>query len=964
MEQYIVTGMTCAACQAHVEKAVAKVPGVDSVSVSLLTNSMAVDGSATAAEVIHAVEAAGYGAEVKGSEAKNKGNGVSSADKLAADEDALKDRETPKLVKRLVLSLAFLLALMYITMGHNMWGWPLPGFLVHNHLGLALTQMLLAIIVMIINRAFFISGFKSAIHGAPNMDVLVALGSGVSFGWSLYIFYRMTVMITNGTPNMDLMELYHNQLYFESAAMIPALITVGKTLESLSKGRTTDALKNLMKMAPKTAVVERGGQQVQVGIDEVRAGDVFVVKPGEAIPVDGVILDGETAVDESALTGESIPVDKNAGDTVSAATINQSGFIRAEASRVGEDTTFSQIIKMVSDAAATKAPIARIADKVSGVFVPAVLLIALAVLIIWLIAGQSAAYALEKAISVLVISCPCALGLATPVAIMVGNGMGAKNGTLFKTGASLENAGRVQIVALDKTGTITEGKPEVTDMIPADGVSEKELLTIAYALEKKSEHPLARAIVARGDADGLEVPEVTGFAALAGNGLKGEIEGITLGSADAQKSMIHGGSGKFIATLAQIPAALKAKADALSDEGKTPLYFEKNGSLVGIIAVADVIKADSAQAVKELQKMGIEVVMLTGDNEKTAQAIGRQAGVDRVIAGVLPEGKEAVIRKLRQRGKVAMVGDGINDAPALTRADTGIAIGAGTDVAIDSADVVLMNSRLTDVSAAIRLSRATLRDIHQNLFWAFAYNIILIPMAAGLYRGIEMNPMWGAAAMSLSSFTVCMNALRLNLFKVHDASKDRPLRKKALPETVETAVGELQSGQTAVDKLLSGQPEGNKLLSGQPAVADASEQDSLIDAKHDRDHDKHKAADRTVSEVPNGTTSNISAAKNAANSVSSVAADSAVNGAANSAANNTTNMEEKEMTETVKIEGMMCGHCEARVKKALEALDGVENAVVSHESNTAVLTLNGEVADETIKAAVEAADYTFVGIEK
>ncbi len=770
-QQYIVTGMTCAACQAHVEKAVAKLETVDSVTVSLLTNSMSVDGTATPEEVIAAVEKAGYGAQIKGPAEEKKSGGSVSA-KLAAEEDALKDRETPKLKKRLLWSVIWLIVLMYVTMGHNMLGWPVPAPLAHNHLGLALTQMIIALIVMFINKDFFISGFRGLAHLSPNMDALVALGSSVSFAWSLYVFFKMTVMITGGASNMDLMDTYHDQLYFETAAMIPALITVGKTLESLSKGRTTDALKNLLRMAPKTAVVEREGQQTEVGIDDVQLGDIFVVKPGESIPVDGVITEGSTAVDESALTGESIPVDKETGDVVSAATINQSGFIKARATRVGEDTTFSQIIQMVSDAAATKAPIARIADKVSGVFVPAVIGIAIVVFVIWMLSGQTVTYALERAIAVLVVSCPCALGLATPVAIMVGNGMGAKNGILFKTSEALETTGRIQIVALDKTGTITEGKPVVTDVIPASGVTETDLLQTAYSLEQKSEHPLARAIVAYGEKKALAAADVTDFAALAGNGLEGRLNG----------SLLHGGSGKFIATLADVGAELQAQSDKLAKQGKTPLYFERDGKLLGIIAVADVIKEDSARAVKELQNQGIEVVMLTGDNERTAKAIGQQAGVDKVIAGVLPEGKESIIRQLQTRGKVAMVGDGINDAPALTRADIGIAIGAGTDVAIDSADIVLMNSKLTDVSGATRLSRATLRNIHENLFWAFAYNVILIPMAAGLYRGIEMNPMWGAAAMAISSFTVCMNALRLNLFKVHDVSKDRKLRKTALPE--------------------------------------------------------------------------------------------------------------------------------------------------------------------------------------
>ena len=769
-QQYIVTGMTCAACQAHVEKAVSNLKGVESVTVSLLTNSMAVSGDVPAAEVIKAVEKAGYGAQVKGTETAKKAGGSVSA-KLAAEEDALRDRETPRLKKRLIQSVVWLLVLMYLTMGHHMLGLPVPAFLAHNHLGLALTQMIIALIVMGINRDFFISGFRGLLHLSPNMDALVALGSSVSFGWSLYVFYKMTVMVTNGTPNMDLMGIYHEQLYFETAAMIPALITVGKTLEAMSRGRTTDALKNLLRMAPKTAVIERDGQTVEVGIDEVQPGDIFVVKPGESIPVDGVIIDGGTAVDESALTGESIPVDKGVDDAVSAATMNQSGFIRARATRVGEDTTFAQIIQMVSDAAATKAPIARIADKVSAVFVPAVMGIAAVVFVAWLMAGQTVTFALERAIAVLVVSCPCALGLATPVAIMVGNGMGARNGILFKTSEALENTGRVQIVALDKTGTITAGKPMVTDIVPAAGVGQEELLEAAYALERKSEHPLARAIVALGDEKGLPRHEVTDFAALAGNGLEGRLNG----------QRLHGGSGKYIAGIAVPDPDMKEKADALAGLGKTPLFFAREGQLLGIIAVADVIKPDSARAVRELQGQGIEVVMLTGDNERTAKAIGAQAGVDQVIAGVLPEGKEAVIRELQTRGRVAMVGDGINDAPALTRADVGIAIGAGADVAIDAADIVLIESRLTDVPGAIRLSRATLRRIHENLFWAFAYNALLIPMAAGLYPGIKMHPMWGAAAMALSSFTVCMNALRLNLFNVHDPSGDRKIRKPAAP---------------------------------------------------------------------------------------------------------------------------------------------------------------------------------------
>ena len=886
MKQFTVTGMTCASCQAHVEKAVAKVPGVSSVTVSLLTNSMAVDGTAGDSEIVRAVENAGYGASPREEAVKKE----SASAKLAAEEDALKDRETPKLVRRLVLSVGFLLVLMYITMGHNMWGWPVPFFLVHNHIGLAVIQMLLAIVVMIINRAFFTSGFKSLAHRAPNMDTLVALGSGVSFGWSLYILLKMTWLVTAGTANADLMAIYHNELYFESAAMIPALITVGKTLESLSKGRTTDALKNLMKLAPRTAVVERNGEQVQVGIDEVQVGDIFVVKPGESIPVDGVIIEGTTAVDESALTGESIPVDKGVDDSVSAATMNQSGFIRARAARIGEDTTFSQIIQMVSDAAATKAPIARVADKVSGIFVPAIILIAAAVLVLWMFAGGSLAYSLERAISVLVIACPCALGLATPVAIMVGNGMGARNGVLFKTSEALENAGKVQIIALDKTGTITAGKPQVTDMIPAEGVTEEELLESAYALERKSEHPLARAIVEAAQAKKLTGQEVTDFEVLAGHGLTGCLQG----------HLLYGGSEKFISGRTEIPETIRAKARDLAGQGKTPLFFESDGKLTGIIAVADVIKDDSAQAVREMQNMGIEVVMLTGDNERTAKAIGSQAGVDRVIAGVLPEGKESVIRELQKRGRVAMVGDGINDAPALTRADTGIAIGAGTDVAIDSADIVLMNSKLTDVSAAVRLSRATLRNIHENLFWAFAYNVILIPMAAGLYPGIHMNPMWGAAAMSLSSFTVCMNALRLNLFKVHSPSHDRPMRHRALPENA----GEAKEREEAAEKNPGNDP------AGEAEGADAG----LVDS------DKKAVKDKIEQK------------------------------------------EDKNMTETIKVEGMMCGNCEKHVKNALEALEGVTSAEVSRTSGQAVLTLSQAVDEAVLKKAVEDAGYQFTGI--
>ncbi len=852
MTQFIVTGMTCAACQARVEKAVGKIAGVEAVSVSLLTNSMGVEGDVSEADIIRAVEEAGYGAKPF-----NRTEDKGKNEKLAAEEEALKDRETPKLVKRLAWSVGFLFVLMYLTMGHNMLGLPVPSFLEHNHLGLALTQMLIAIIVMYINRSFFISGFRSLFHGSPNMDALVALGSSVSFGWSLFVFYRMTVMITQGIPNEDLMEVYHGQLYFESAAMIPALITVGKTLESLSKGRTTDALKDLMKMAPVTATLERDGKEIAVNIDEVHAGDIFVVKPGESIPVDGIIIDGDTAVDESALTGESIPVDKSAGDRVSAATINQSGSFRAKASRVGEDTTFSRIIQMVSDAAVTKAPIARTADKVSAVFVPAVIAVAFVVFIIWAVQGAGTAFALERAISVLVISCPCALGLATPVAVMVGNGVGARNGILFKTSEALEYTGKVRIAALDKTGTITAGIPKVTDIIPSDGVAESELITTAYLLEARSEHPLAKAVAAAVDDPPCPVSPLSKWKALPGNGITAEKDGQTL----------YAGSGKFIRTVCRIDQDMEIKEKTLSEDGKTPLFFARDGELLGMIAVADVLKEDSAKAVKELKNMGIETVMLTGDNERTARAIGKPAGIDKVIAGVLPDGKESVIRDLQKRGRVAMVGDGINDAPALIRADIGIAIGAGTDVAVDSADVVLMNSKLTDVSAAVRLSRETLKIIYENLFWAFAYNLILIPMAAGLYPGIRMNPMWGAAAMSLSSFTVCMNALRLNFFKVHDTDGGHKMRHRAV------------SGERVYSNV---------------------------------DDEKAK--------------------------------------------------EEIMMTKTLKVEGMMCEHCEARVKKALEAVAGVESAVADHKANTAVITLSEEVADEVLCKAVEDQDYKVLGV--
>ena len=846
--------MSCAACQARVEKAVSKVPGVTACSVSLLTNSMGVEGNAASDEIIRAVEQAGYGASVKGSASEQKKN----TNSFAAEEDALKDRETPKLKRRLILSLGFLVILMYITMGHNMWGWPLPAYFEHNHLGLTLTQMLIALIVMAINGKFFSSGFGSLRHGAPNMDTLVALGSSVSFGWSLFVFYEMCDMVTRGVSNAELMDLYHGQLYFESAAMIPALITVGKMLEAMSKGRTTDALKSLMKLAPKTAVLVRDGAEVEVGIEEVTAGDVFAVRPGESIPVDGIILEGSSAVNESALTGESIPVDKGPGDQVSAATINQSGYIRCRATRVGEDTTLSQIVRMVSDAAATKAPIARIADKVSGVFVPAVIGISAVVVLGWLLAGQSLSFALARGISVLVISCPCALGLATPVAIMVGNGMGAKNGILFKTSEALESAGKVQIVALDKTGTITSGQPKVTDILPEEGVTEEELLYIAYALESRSEHPLAKAIVDEAKSRGLTTESVTDFHALPGNGLTAHLAG----------AVLNAGNEKYIRSVAKVRPPEELQADQLAGQGKTPLFFAKNGKLIGMIAVADVIKPESPEAIRQLQNMGIEVVMLTGDNERTARAIGTEAGVSTVIAGVLPDGKESVIRRLQTRGRVAMVGDGINDAPALTRAEIGIAIGAGTDVAIDSADIVLMNSRLTDVAAAIRLSRATLRNIHENLFWAFFYNMICIPLAAGLFAW-KMNPMIGAAAMSLSSFTVCMNALRLNLFRIQDASRDRPLRKLALPETAE--------------------PEGDS--------------DNAVPTE----------------KAP----------------------------------------EEKRI---LRIEGMMCEHCERAVKNALEKLDFIAEATADHEQGTAVVTFCGVPDEEAIRKSLAEEEYDYIGM--
>ena len=845
MIQYIVTGMSCAACSARVEKAVSKVPGVTSCSVSLLTNSMGVEGTATEQEIIKAVKDAGYGASKKG-----EGAAKAQPAQALAGEDMLKDRETPVLKRRLIASVGFLIVLMYFSMGHMMWGWPVPGFMKDNHVMMGLLQMLLTIIVMVINQKFFISGFKGLIHRAPNMDTLVALGSGASFVYSTYALFAMTDAQMHG--DMDAVMSYMHDFYFESAAMILALITVGKMLEARSKGKTTDALKGLMKLAPKTAVVIRGEKEVQVSIEQVQKGDCFVVKPGENIPVDGEVIEGNSAVNESALTGESIPVDKAVGDKVSAATVNQSGYLKCRATRVGEDTTLSQIIQMVSDAAATKAPIAKIADRVSGVFVPMVITIAVLTIIVWLIAGQSIGFALSRGIAVLVISCPCALGLATPVAIMVGNGMGARNGIMFKTAVSLEETGKMQIVALDKTGTITSGEPKVTDIIPAAGVTEDTLLKYAYALENKSEHPLARAILEKAKEENAGIEEVTGFQALPGNGLTAILDGHTL----------YGGNHTFISSKVSVDGDIQKKAEKLAEAGKTPLFFGNEDRLLGVIAVADVIKEDSPQAIKELQNMGIHVVMLTGDNERTAKAIGQQAGVDEVIAGVLPEGKEQVIRKLKEKGKVAMVGDGINDAPALTRADMGIAIGAGTDVAIDAADVVLMKSRLSDVPAAIRMSRATLRNIHENLFWAFFYNIIGIPLAAGVWYPLfrwKLNPMFGAAAMSLSSFCVVSNALRLNLFKMYDASKDKKLKAK-------------------------------------------------------KEKKRSKKEDKTMKKI-------------------------------------------------MHIEGMMCGHCEAAVKKALEALPQVDEAVVSHEAGTAELTLNAEIADDVLKKTVEDKDYTVTSVE-
>ncbi len=919
MEQYTVTGMSCAAWQARVEKAVAGVPGVSSCTVSLLTNSMGVEGTASAAEIIRAVENAGYGAAPRGAQKKE----MSASEKLAAEEDALKDRETPKLKKRLVSSLIFLIVLMYLTMGHHMLGLPLPAFFRHNFFALSLTQLLLTVIVLLINRQFFISGFRSLLHASPNMDTLVALGSSVSFAWSVFVMYRMSGLMMSGAGMESVMDVYHNELYFESAAMIPTLITIGKMLEARSKGKTTDALKGLMRLAPKKANVIRDGKETEVDIDEVVSGDIFVVRPGENIPVDGIVLEGNSAVNESALTGESIPVDKAEGDIVSAATVNQSGFIRCRATRVGEDTTLSQIIRMVSDAAATKAPIARKADVISGYFVPFVIAVALIVIAGWLIAGASLPEALERGITVLVISCPCALGLATPVAIMVGNGVSAKNGVLFKTSESLETAGSVQIVALDKTGTITSGTPEVTDIIPGEA-DEEELLGKALALESRSEHPLAFAINQEASARHLVPREVTDFRALPGNGLEAKLEG----------KMLRGGSRKYITSLVKADAELLQASDRLAEKGKTPLFFAEDDRLLGVIAVADVIKEDSPLAVSELRNMGIEVVMLTGDNEKTAAAIGEQAGVDKVIAGVLPDGKEAVIRDLQKRGKVAMVGDGINDAPALTRADTGIAIGAGTDVAIDAADIVLMKSRLSDVPAAIRLSRQTVKNIHENLFWAFFYNVICIPLAAGLFS-YKMNPMVGAAAMSLSSVTVVSNALRLNLFDMHSSAKDRPLKKRALPET-EAAPSEKAEEETAL-RTVTLKIGGMMCEHCEATVKKALEAvDGVVSAK--ADHTAGTAVILLNQEVPGEVLKKAVEEK-----------DYEFIGITE---------EENKMKKILTVEGMMCEHCEATVKKALLAIDGAVDAGADHTRNEAFVELTKDVPDEVLKAAVEAKDYT------
>lgn len=882
MDKYNITGMSCAACQAHVEKAVSKVPGVESVSVSLLTNSMGVEGSASSEAIIKAVEDAGYGAAVQGAEESQ-----SSANSLEAQEKALEDKESPILKRRLVTSVVFLLVLMYFSMGHTMFHLPLPKFLDGNHIGITIIQMVLAAIVMFINKKFFVGGWKSVRSGAPSMDTLVAMGSMTSFLWSFYILMQMTRSVTDGDTKA-VMAGMHN-LYFESAAMIVTLITVGKLLEALSKGRTTDALKSLMKLAPKTAVIERDGEETLVQIAEVKTGDVFVVRPGESIPVDGVIIEGGTAIDESALTGESVPVDKAVGDEVSAATINRTGFLRAKATRVGEDTTLSQIIKMVSDAAATKAPIAKIADRVSGVFVPVVIIIAVIVTLIWIFVGQPFGYALARGIAVLVVSCPCALGLATPVAIMVGSGLGAKNGILFKTASSLEETGRIQIVALDKTGTITKGEPTVTDIKPAEGVTAVQLLNIANALEARSEHPFALAITRYFEEKREELKladvEIEAFEAISGKGIQAKLVGAE------SKGDLYAGSVKYISELVEVADDIKTEADSLAAQGKTPLLFAGGGKLIGMIAVADTVKDDSRSAIAEMKRQGLKVVMITGDNERTARAIGDQAGIDYVASGVLPDGKENLIKELGKLGKVAMVGDGINDAPALTRADVGIAIGAGADVAVDAADVVLMNSRLSDVSGAIRLSRATLRNIHENLFWAFFYNILLIPLAAGAYvhfmKGWSMNPMWGAAAMSISSFCVCMNALRLNMFKVHNANKDR--------------LGKGEVSETKLNSLIA-KVTGNDKSSDEPGQ----------------------------NEIKNLHENNLK--------------------------------EGKVMTKTMKIEGMMCGHCEATVKKALEAIDGVNSAEVSHEAGTAVVELSGEVQDGVLQKAVEDKDYKVLSI--
>ena len=923
MKQYTVTGMSCAACSARVEKAVNAVPGVTSCSVSLLTNSMGVEGTASSADIIKAVVDAGYGASEKGAGSAKK----STSSTIAEAEAALEDHETPVLKRRLISSVGFLIVLMYFSMGAMMWGWPLPEFLATNYMAQALIQLYLTVIVMIINKKFFISGFKSLAHRAPNMDTLVALGSSAAFVWSSYALFEMT---TYSDP-MDQMHVMHTEFYFEAAAMILTLITVGKMLEARSKGKTTDALKSLMKLAPKTATVLRDGQEVTVGVDEVEKGDIFVVRPGENIPVDGVVLEGHSAVNESALTGESIPVDKAEGDTVSAATLNQSGFIKCRATRVGEDTTLSQIIQMVSDAAATKAPIAKVADKVSGIFVPTVITIAVITTVVWLLIGQSFGYSLARGISVLVISCPCALGLATPVAIMVGNGMGAKNGILFKTAASLEEAGKMDIVALDKTGTITSGEPKVTDIIPAEGVSEDELMRLALALEQKSEHPLARAIMQRGEELGMKAPEVSSFEALPGNGVIASMGGKELAT----------GNHKFIITKAAVTDDMRAKAEALAEQGKTPLYFAEGGALAGIIAVADVIKEDSPRAVQELRNMGIRVVMLTGDNERTAKAIGAQAGVDEVIASVLPDGKESVIRKLMKQGKVAMVGDGINDAPALTRADIGIAIGAGTDVAIDAADVVLMKSQLSDVPAAIRMSRATLRNIHENLFWAFFYNTIGIPIAAGcfVWAGLTLNPMLGAAAMSLSSFCVVSNALRLNLFKMYNASKDKPRKHKAAAAPAEEEE-ELIEVAMRIDGMMCGHCEKTvtEALSAVEGVEDVS-----------------ASAEKGLAKFKIHSDTSEQALKDAVTKAGYIF----VGFGENVTACPITGTVEK----TVKIEGMMCEHCERAVNEALGAVAGVESVKADAKAGTAAVTMRPDTDEEAVKAAVVKAGYVFLGIE-